>query len=94
MANEVFKALAAPTRRKILDELTERPGQTLTEICSRLSRKHHLDLSRQAVSQHLAVLEAAGLVESRREGRYKFHRLNAYWARHLSALEQHLKENP
>ncbi|MQA82519.1 MAG: metalloregulator ArsR/SmtB family transcription factor [Streptosporangiales bacterium] len=76
MANELFKALADPTRRKILDELTERRGQTLFEICSRLSMKHQLGMSRQAVSQHLAVLEAAGLVESRREGRYKFHDLN------------------
>lgn len=76
VANELFKALADPTRRKILDELTERSGQTLFEICSRLIMKHQLGMSRQAVSQHLAVLEAAGLVESRREGRYKFHDLN------------------
>jgi DNA-binding transcriptional ArsR family regulator len=76
VADEIFKALADPTRRKILDELTERSGQTLFEICSRLSMKHQLGMSRQAVSQHLAVLEAAGLVESRREGRYKFHDLN------------------
>ncbi|NYE94426.1 DNA-binding transcriptional ArsR family regulator [Psychromicrobium silvestre] len=73
--DELFKALADPTRRKILDELAERSGQTLFEICSRLSVKHQLTTSRQAVSQHLAVLEAAGLVESRRVGRYKFHDL-------------------
>ncbi|KRV48620.1 transcriptional regulator [Wenjunlia vitaminophila] len=76
MGDEVFKALADPTRRKILDELAERQGQTLFEICSRLSTKHQIGLSRQAISQHLAVLEAAGLVETRREGRYKFHDLN------------------
>lgn len=76
VADDVFKALADPTRRTILDELTERSGQTLFEICSRLSLKHQLGMSRQAVSQHLAVLEDAGLVESRREGRYKFHDLN------------------
>ncbi len=76
MAEDVFKALADPTRRKILDELAERQGQTLFEICSRLIMKHQLSMSRQAVSQHLAVLEAAGLVETRREGRYKFHDLN------------------
>ncbi|MGW5613140.1 ArsR/SmtB family transcription factor [Streptomyces sp. NPDC003877] len=76
MADDVFKALADPTRRTILDELAEKSGQTLFEICSRLSMKHRLSLSRQAVSQHLAVLEAAGLVETRREGRYKFHDLN------------------
>ncbi|MFD9290140.1 ArsR/SmtB family transcription factor [Streptomyces sp. NPDC060030] len=76
MADEVFRALADPTRRIILDELLERPGQTLFEICSRLGMKHQLGISRQAISQHLAVLEAAGLVETRREGRYKFHDLN------------------
>ncbi|SFJ96150.1 ArsR/SmtB family transcription factor [Amycolatopsis sacchari] len=73
---DVFKALADPTRRAILDELTERDGQTLFEICGRLTMKHGLGSSRQAVSQHLDVLEAAGLVEARREGRYKFHHIN------------------
>ncbi|MFG2887073.1 ArsR/SmtB family transcription factor [Streptomyces sp. NPDC048297] len=76
MADDVFKALADPTRRRILDELTERGGQTLFEICGRLATKHGLGMSRQAVSQHLAVLEAADLVRTRREGRYKFHDLN------------------
>ncbi|MGW1005850.1 ArsR/SmtB family transcription factor [Streptomyces sp. NPDC002520] len=76
MADDVFKALADPTRRRILDELTERSGQTLFEICGRLATKHGLGLSRQAISQHLAVLEAADLVRTRREGRYKFHDLN------------------
>ncbi|MEU1126004.1 metalloregulator ArsR/SmtB family transcription factor [Streptomyces sp. NPDC005899] len=76
MADELFRALADPTRRTILDELTEKSGQTLFEICSRLSVKHHVGISRQAVSQHLALLEAAGLVETRREGRCKFHDLN------------------
>ena len=73
---DVFKALADPTRRKILDELTERNGQTLFEICSRLATKHQLASTRQAISQHIDVLEAAGLVESRRESRYKFHDLD------------------
>ncbi|WP_395106796.1 ArsR/SmtB family transcription factor [Actinomadura sp. SCN-SB] len=73
---DVFKALADPTRRAILDELTERDGQTLFEICTRLINKHGLGSSRQAISQHLAVLEDAGLVETRREGRYKFHHIN------------------
>ncbi|MER7379479.1 ArsR/SmtB family transcription factor [Streptomyces lanatus] len=76
MAEDLFKALADPTRRIILDELTEKSGQTLFEICGRLSMKHQLTISRQGVSQHLAVLDAAGLVESRREGRYKYHDLN------------------
>jgi DNA-binding transcriptional ArsR family regulator len=73
---DIFKALADPTRRMILDELTERDGQTLFEICSRLVMKHQLASSRQAISQHLEVLETAGLVESRRQGRYKFHHIN------------------
>lgn len=73
---DVFRALADPTRRIILDELTDRDGQTLFEICSRLTTKHRLGSSRQAISQHLDVLETAGLVETRREGRYKFHYIN------------------
>lgn len=73
---DVFKALADPTRRLILDELAERDGQTLFELCSRLTMKHRVASSRQAVSQHLDVLEAAGLVRTRREGRYKFHHLD------------------
>ncbi|MEE1738312.1 metalloregulator ArsR/SmtB family transcription factor [Streptomyces sp. BE147] len=76
MADDIFKALADPTRRTILDELAEKSGQTLFEICARLSMKHQLGISRQGVSQHLAVLEAAGLVGTRREGRCKFHDLN------------------
>jgi len=73
---DVFKALADPTRRAILDELVDHDGQTLFEICSRLTMKHGLSSSRQAVSQHLDVLEAAGLVRTRREGRYKFHHVD------------------
>ena len=73
---DVFKALADPTRRAILDELQERDGQTLFELISRLITRHGLSSTRQAVSQHLEVLEAAGLVRTRREGRYKFHDLD------------------
>jgi DNA-binding transcriptional ArsR family regulator len=73
---DVFKALADPTRRAILDELRERNGQTLFELCVRLTTKYGLGSTRQAVSQHLDVLEAAGLVITRREGRYKFHELD------------------
>jgi DNA-binding transcriptional ArsR family regulator len=71
--DDVFHALAAPARRAILDELHDRNGQTLFELCSRLTMKHGLGLSRQAISQHLEVLESAGLVSTRRDGRYKFH---------------------
>ncbi|MGH8986784.1 MAG: ArsR/SmtB family transcription factor [Acidimicrobiia bacterium] len=73
---DVFKALADPTRRAILDELSERDGQTLFELCSRLASKHGLGSTRQAISQHLDVLESAALVRTRREGRYKFHHLD------------------
>jgi DNA-binding transcriptional ArsR family regulator len=73
---DVFKALADPTRRAILDELQERDDQTLFELINRLITRHGLSSTRQAVSQHLEVLEAAGLVRTRREGRYKFHSLD------------------
>ena len=73
---DVYRALADPTRRAILDELSDRDGQTLFEICSRLAVKHGLSSSRQAISQHLDVLESAGLVRTRRQGRYKFHHLD------------------
>ena len=74
--DDVFHAIAAPARRAILDELYDRDGQTLFELCTRLTVKHELSLTRQAVSQHLAVLEAAGLVSTRRDGKYKFHYLD------------------
>ena len=73
---DIFKALADPTRRAILDELTDRNGQTLFELCARLATKHGLGSSRQAISQHLDVLASAGLVKTRRQGRYKFHHLD------------------
>jgi DNA-binding transcriptional ArsR family regulator len=73
---DVFKGLADPTRRAILDELHEKSGQTLYELCVRLMTRHGLESTRQAISQHLDVLEAAGLVRTRREGRYKFHDLD------------------
>lgn len=73
---DVFRALADPTRRAILDALQDHDNQTLFEICGRLTMKYGMSASRQAISQHLAVLEEAGLVITRREGRYKFHRLD------------------
>lgn len=73
---DLFKAIGDATRRTILDELTDKDGQTLFEICSRLTMKHGLSSSRQAISQHLAVLEQAGLVRTRRQGRYKFHHID------------------
>jgi len=71
--SDVFKALADPTRRAILDELVDRDGQTVFELCTRLSMKHGVTSSRQAISQHLDSLESAGLVTTRRVGRCKFH---------------------
>jgi DNA-binding transcriptional ArsR family regulator len=70
---DVFHALAAPARRAILDVLSRRGDQTLFELCGRLASEHDVDLTRQAISQHLGVLEEAGLVHTRREGRYKYH---------------------
>lgn len=68
--DEVFRALADPSRRRLLDSLNLRDGQTLRELCAELS------MTRQSVSKHLAVLEAAGLVTSFRRGREKLHHLD------------------
>lgn len=70
---DTYRALADPTRRIILDELSKHEGQTLFELCGRLAMAHGISLSRQAVSQHLAVLEGAGLVRTERQGRTKLH---------------------
>jgi DNA-binding transcriptional ArsR family regulator/uncharacterized protein YndB with AHSA1/START domain len=69
--DDVFRALSDPSRRQLLDRLNERNGQTLRELCA------GLDMARQSVSKHLAVLEAANLVTTLRRGREKFHYLNA-----------------
>ena len=76
MGDLLFKALADGTRRTILDELTDRDGQTLFELCARLVTRHGISGTRQAISQHLDVLEQAGLVRSERAGRYRFHYLD------------------
>src|SRR3954463_11242999 len=76
VVGDVFRALADPTRRAILDELQQRDGQTLFELCVRLITNHGLGSTRQAISQHLDVLEEAGLVRTRRQGRFKFHDLD------------------
>ncbi|WP_411699131.1 ArsR/SmtB family transcription factor [Conyzicola sp.] len=73
---DVYKALADETRRALLDELLQRDEQTLFELRSRLAMNHNLTPSRQAVSQHLDVLEAAGLVRTERRSRYKFHTID------------------
>ena len=73
MPADIYRALAEPTRRIILDELNKREGQTLFELCGRLAMAHGISSSRQAVSQHLAVLEEVGLVRTKRLGRTKLH---------------------
>jgi DNA-binding transcriptional ArsR family regulator len=66
----VFRALADPSRRKLLDRLRAKNGQTLAALCE------GLDMSRQAVSKHLAILEEANLVAAVKRGREKLHYLN------------------
>ncbi|HEY9681255.1 MAG TPA: helix-turn-helix domain-containing protein [Oculatellaceae cyanobacterium] len=68
--DEVFKALADASRRRLLDALYEKNGQTLTELCT------GLEMSRQAVTKHLDILENANLVVTQKEGRHKMHYLN------------------
>ncbi len=68
--DQVFRALADPTRRRLLDSLRERNGQTLGELCQQL------DMARQSASQHLAVLEEANLISTLWRGREKLHYLN------------------
>src|SRR5881227_3462146 len=97
--DRVFKALADSTRRHLLDRLFERDGRTLTELES------ELEMTRFGVMKHLRVLEEAGLVVTRRDGREKLHYLNPvpirlihdrwidkYTERHVSALVNLKKE--
>jgi len=70
MIDDVFKALADPTRRRLLDELFEEDGQTLSAL------EQRLPMSRFGVAKHLKVLEGAGLVTTRKRGREKLHFLN------------------
>jgi len=69
-ADDVFKALGDPTRRRLLDLLCEQNGQTLGQLCE------HLDMTRQSATQHLGILEAANLVSTVRRGREKLHFIN------------------
>ncbi len=93
--DRVFKALGSPARRRLLDALRKENGQTLGELCS------HLDMTRQAVTQHLDRLERADLVVTVRRGREKLHYLNPvpiheigerwiskYERRHLDSLRE------
>jgi DNA-binding transcriptional ArsR family regulator len=71
----IFKALADSTRRRIIDRLSQQPAQSLFEVCAASVSDTGVTLSRQTVSQHLAVLEKAGLIETTWEGRTKAHSL-------------------
>ena len=100
--DEVFRALAAPTRRKLLDELFRKDGQTLSEL------ERRLPMSRFGVAKHLGVLEEANLVVTRRRGREKLHFLNPVpirlvyerwvtkytepWAAALTGIKKELEE--
>src|SRR5262245_48120567 len=100
--DEVFKALADPTRRKLLDALYEQDGQTLSAL------QQSLPMTRIGVMKHLRVLEAAGLVTPKRRGREKLHFLNPVpirlvhdrwvskyaepWATTLTGLKRQLEE--
>lgn len=84
----MFKALADPNRRKLLDELHKSNGQTLSELCEQL------DMTRQAVTKHLALLEAANLIAIVWRGREKLHYLNPVpiqeiYDRWISKFERH-----
>ena len=102
MIDDVFKALADPTRRRLLDELFEEDGQTLSAL------EQRLPMSRFGVAKHLKVLEGAGLVTTRKRGREKLHFLNSVpirevhdrwvskyaepWASALTGLKRDLEE--
>jgi DNA-binding transcriptional ArsR family regulator len=102
MIDDVFKALADPTRRRLLDELFEQDGQTLSAL------EQRLPMTRFGVAKHLKVLEAAGLVTTRKRGREKLHFLNPVpirevhdrwvskyaepWASALTGLKRDLEE--
>jgi DNA-binding transcriptional ArsR family regulator len=82
----LFRALADPTRRRLLDELAERDGQTLFELHVRLVTWHGAELSRQALSKHLGVLEEAGTVRTEWRWRSKHHFLEREPLRRLWRL--------
>jgi DNA-binding transcriptional ArsR family regulator len=87
--DEVFKALADASRRELLDRLRADNGQTLNELCA------CLDMTRQAVSKHLGILEEANLVATVKQGREKLHYLNpGADPRHRRALDREIRTPP
>lgn len=86
--DKVFKALGDPTRRKLLDRLVERNGQTLGQLCE------NLDMARQSATQHLGILEDANLISTVKRGREKLHFINPVplhevYVRWVHKFEQH-----
>jgi DNA-binding transcriptional ArsR family regulator len=92
--DNVFKALGDPLRRRILDRLAKRPGQSLFEICAASFAENGRSLSRQTISQHLDMLERAGLVQTHWSGRTKMHTFDNAPLRKAAAawLNKHLKK--
>ncbi|WP_282605776.1 helix-turn-helix transcriptional regulator [Pelagibius sp. Alg239-R121] len=72
----IFKALSDSTRRRIIDRLSQQPGQSLFEVCAASVAENGVAFSRQTVSQHLDVLEKAGLIKTSWKGRTKAHSLS------------------
>lgn len=92
--DNVFKALGDPIRRGILDRLAKRPGQSLFEICVAAVTEDGRSLSRQTISQHLDMLERAGLVRTHWSGRTKLHTYDSTPLRKGAStwLSKHLKK--
>jgi len=92
-SNAVFRAIADPARRLVIDELGSNDGQTLFEICVRLSQNHDMHMSRQAVTKHLNILESAGLIRVQWRGRTKHHFLDVGPIKQIGKLwlNQYLK---
>lgn len=92
--DNVFKALGDPIRRRILDRLAKRQGQSLFEICAATFAEDGRSLSRQTISQHLDMLERAGLVRTHWSGRTKMHTFDNAPLRRAAAVwfNKHLKK--
>ena len=92
--DNVFKALGDPIRRRILDRLAKRPGQSLFEICTASFAEDGKSLSRQTISQHLDMLERAGLIRTHWNGRTKMHSVHHAPLRKAADawLNKHLKK--
>lgn len=92
--DNVFKALGDPIRRRILDRLAKRPGQSLFEICASSVAEDGRSLTRQTISQHLDMLERAGLIRTDWRGRTKIHTFDSAVLRKATEawLNKHTKK--